>query len=46
MKNKNGKTLICEWFIMCDNPATMTRSHPSLGEVPICKRCNDKMENM
>lgn len=44
--NRPGKTLKCEWFAMCTNPATMTRSHPILGQVPICKRCDDKMNKI
>lgn len=36
----------CEWFLLCDNEATMTRPHPVLGDVPICQRCNDKMESL
>ena len=29
----------CEWFALCDNYATHTKTHPVLGEVPICDRC-------
>lgn len=29
----------CQWFALCPNDATHTRSHPILGEVPICDRC-------
>lgn len=29
----------CLWFATCPNPATTTRPHPSLGDVPICDRC-------
>lgn len=36
----------CEWFALCDNSATGTRSHPVLGQVPICGRCNRKVEAM
>lgn len=32
----------CEWFAMCDREAATTRSHPVLGEVPICDRCDRK----
>lgn len=36
----------CKWFLMCRNKATTTRKHPILGDVPICKRCNDKMDRI
>lgn len=34
----------CQWFALCDNAATTTRPNPILGEVPICDRCNAKIE--
>lgn len=36
----------CEWFAGCDNDATTTRSHPVLGPVPICERCQSKIESL
>jgi hypothetical protein len=33
----------CQWFALCDHPATQTRSHRILGDVPICDRCEAKM---
>lgn len=33
----------CRWFALCRRAATTTRSHPILGQVPICKRCDDKV---
>lgn len=37
-------TTLCQWFALCTNEATTTRSHPVLKEVPICDRCNAKVE--
>lgn len=34
----------CRWFALCPNPATKTRPHPILGDVPICDRCDKKVE--
>ena len=39
-------TQMCEWFTLCFNEATTTRSHPILGDVPICQRCQDKMDRL
>lgn len=36
----------CEWFLLCDNPAVTTQSHPVLGDVPICQRCADKYRSL
>ena len=36
----------CAWFALCPNAATRTRSHPVLGDVPICDRCDDKIERL
>lgn len=35
--------LICEWFAMCDNTATVIVTHPVLGRVPTCEACADKL---
>lgn len=34
-----GTTTICQWYVLCGDPATTTQSHPILGNVPICDRC-------
>lgn len=39
--NQQGES--CAWFLLCENPATTTRKHSVLGDVPICERCNSKM---
>ncbi len=36
----------CRWFLLCRNKATRTRSHPVLGDVPICQRCDEKVERL
>lgn len=43
MKTKRQR---CEWFLLCDNPAVTTQSHPVLGNVPICQRCADKYRSL
>jgi hypothetical protein len=37
--------LMCEWFALCDRPATDTRPHPILGDVPVCDRCAAFVDN-
>ena len=34
----------CQWFVKCINQAVGVVPHPILGDVPICKRCADKLE--
>ena len=36
---------LCEWFALCTNPATTTEPHVVLGEVPICARCQKKIQS-
>lgn len=36
---------VCEWFAMCDNAPSTVRKAP-WGYVPICDRCNNKVEGM
>jgi hypothetical protein len=33
---------LCEWFALCDRPATGTTPHPILGAVPTCDRCAER----
>lgn len=34
----------CAWFAACDNVSTGTKSHPIIGEVPICDRCRARVD--
>ena len=36
----------CQWFLLCENEAVKTRPHPILGDVPICERCDRKVEDL
>lgn len=44
--DEDGNTIECQWFALCDNPATQLQHHPILGDVPICDRCKDKHERL
>ena len=37
---------VCQWFLQCENPATTTLPHPTLGEVPCCARCAGFVQRM
>jgi hypothetical protein len=37
---------LCEWWARCEYPATTTRRHPILGDVPICERCTRKLQRI
>lgn len=37
-------TVICQWFLLCPNPADGLVEHPVLVEVPCCDRCAERME--
>lgn len=39
-------TVKCAWFLMCERIATALRPHPVLGLVPVCKRCDDRIERL
>lgn len=34
---------LCRWFLLCENVATGVQDHPILGDVPICDRCQAKV---
>jgi hypothetical protein len=36
----------CQWFALCDRPATTTAAHPIIGQVPICARCAAKLARL
>ena len=44
-------TTTCEWFALCDQPATATATgpgftpdgKPAMIDIPICDRCNEKL---
>lgn len=38
--------ILCQWYALCTNLAATTREHPILGDVPICHRCNQKVDEL
>lgn len=36
----------CGWFALCERPATTTRPHPILGDVPTCDRCAARVDHL
>lgn len=44
MSAGRGKYAWCAWFALCENKAVRMRLHPTLGSVPICQRCDDKVD--
>lgn len=36
--------MICQWFLLCTNPADGVVPHPVLGDVPCCLRCARKYD--
>lgn len=42
----NGEAVDCMWFAKCDLPANGLRPHPILDQVPICVRCDAKVERL
>ena len=45
-----GDEAPCMWFAACENPANGLREGPigdgQYGPIPICKRCNDRLERL
>src|SRR3954469_12091660 len=36
--------MVCEWFALCENEATILVPHPVLDTVPCCDRCASKLD--
>ncbi|TEA09089.1 hypothetical protein CCUG60884_00258 [Mycobacteroides salmoniphilum] len=36
----------CMWWARCLNPANTVMEHPVLGNLPICKRCAEKLAHI
>jgi hypothetical protein len=36
--------MICQWFALCRNKATVLIAHPILGKVPTCASCAERPE--
>jgi hypothetical protein len=45
-KEQDLRDTICEWFALCDHTAVARQPHPTLGSVPICKRCKERLARM
>lgn len=45
-RQRGDRIVYCEWFALCDHDAAMLRHHQVLGYVPICERCDDKVERI
>lgn len=43
-RDGTGEPVTCSWFALCENQATKVRQHPILNGVPICERCDAKVE--
>lgn len=37
---------VCQWWALCDHPATGAMPHPVIGNVPICDRCRKKVNEL
>jgi hypothetical protein len=53
LQNTSGAALqvprpgqMCEWFLLCDRPATVFVEHPIIGPVPTCAKCAAWYERM
>jgi len=38
--------IVCQWFRDCKKPSETIEFHPILGDVPICKRCSEKVARL
>lgn len=36
----------CNYYLKCDNIATLAVEHPILGKVPTCQRCKERTDNL
>lgn len=36
----------CQWFLLCENRATVTITHPVYGDVPSCICCQAKVREL
>lgn len=44
--NPEPELVTCQWWVLCTSDAVTTQWHPSLGQVPICVRCQRRYESL
>jgi len=44
--DEENHIITCSWFAKCKRPAAAIRQHSVLGGVPICARCDAKIEEL